>query len=118
MANFQVMGQLLVTLAHFEGQKFPWRIMVLQLLPFLIHKHLFNSYLIIAQFFYPCPNIFMFCRYAYSDDGSEEFDKDDTLTLIKPSPMPMKDVRGGPEARSLHGGNGLPSEDVEEEKTE
>ncbi|RVW52128.1 Transmembrane protein 87A [Vitis vinifera] len=57
-------------------------------------------------------------RYAYSDDGSEEFDKDDTLTLIKPSPMPMKDVRGGPEARSLHGGNGLPSEDVEEEKTE
>lgn len=57
-------------------------------------------------------------RYAYSDDGGEEFDKDDTLTLIKPSPMPMKDVRGGPEARSLHGGNGLPSEDVEEEKTE
>ena len=66
---------------------------------------------------YPCSNVICFNRYAYSDDGSEEFDKDDTLTLIKPSPMP-KDVRGGPETRSLHGGNSLPSEDVEEEKTE
>lgn len=61
---------------------------------------------------------YIFNRYAYSDDGSEEFDKDDTLTLIKPSSMPVKDVRGGLEPRSMHGDNGLPSEDAEEEKRE
>ncbi|MQL73670.1 hypothetical protein Taro_006032, partial [Colocasia esculenta] len=30
-------------------------------------------------------------RYAYSDDGSEEFDRDDTLSLIKPAPLQSKD---------------------------
>ncbi|XP_062087844.1 uncharacterized protein LOC133794567 [Humulus lupulus] len=51
-------------------------------------------------------------RYTYSDDGSEEFDRDDTtLTLIKPSPIPSKDVRPVPEVRSLDG-------DLEEDKTE
>lgn len=60
----------------------------------------------------------MFHRYAYSDDVGEEFDKDDTLTLIKPSTMPLKDARGGPETRSVLGGNGLTSEDTEDGKTE
>ncbi|XP_077240931.1 uncharacterized protein LOC143881621 [Tasmannia lanceolata] len=33
-------------------------------------------------------------RYAYSDEASEDFDKEDTLTLIKPAnPMPTKDTR-------------------------
>ncbi|EXC32299.1 Transmembrane protein 87A [Morus notabilis] len=58
-------------------------------------------------------------RYAYSDDGSEEFDRDDTtLTLIKPSPIPSKDVRSAPETRSLPGSNGLSNGDLEEDKTE
>ncbi|KAL5579594.1 hypothetical protein UlMin_012036 [Ulmus minor] len=58
-------------------------------------------------------------RYAYSDDGSEEFDKDETsLTLIKPSPLPSKDVRPASEARSLQGNNGLSNGDLEEDKTE
>ncbi|KAF4399354.1 hypothetical protein G4B88_022437 [Cannabis sativa] len=53
-------------------------------------------------------------RYTYSDDGNEEFDRDDTsLTLIKPSPIPSKDVRPVPEARSLDVDG-----DLEEDKTE
>ncbi|KAK6914671.1 Transmembrane protein GPR107/GPR108-like [Dillenia turbinata] len=46
-------------------------------------------------------------RYAYSEDASEEFDKENTLTLIKPSPMPSKDVRSVPEARPPLGNNGV-----------
>ncbi|KAM7471881.1 hypothetical protein LguiA_010064 [Lonicera macranthoides] len=57
-------------------------------------------------------------RYAYSDDGSDEFDKDDSLTLIKPSPMPAKDVRSSAEVRSLHSDNGSSNGDLEEDKTE
>uniref|UniRef100_A0A0V0ID52 Putative transmembrane protein 87A-like n=1 Tax=Solanum chacoense TaxID=4108 RepID=A0A0V0ID52_SOLCH len=57
-------------------------------------------------------------RYAYSDD-SEEFDKDITLTLIKPSPLPTKDVRIPSEVRSMPGGDGTSNGgDVEEDKTE
>ncbi|XP_004252401.1 uncharacterized protein [Solanum lycopersicum] len=57
-------------------------------------------------------------RYAYSDD-SEEFDKDITLTLIKPSPLPSKDVRIPFEVRSTPGGDGTSNGgDVEEDKTE
>ncbi|KAF5466354.1 hypothetical protein F2P56_016285 [Juglans regia] len=58
-------------------------------------------------------------RYAYSGDASDEFDKDDTnLTLIKPAPIPSKDVRSVPEARPVQGGNGVSNGDMEEEKTE
>ncbi|KAI3463212.1 hypothetical protein Pfo_019875 [Paulownia fortunei] len=56
-------------------------------------------------------------RYAYSsEDAGEEFDKDDTLTLIKPSPVASKDARS-PELRSSGSGNGLSQSDLEEEKT-
>ncbi|GAA0155834.1 G-protein coupled receptor [Lithospermum erythrorhizon] len=51
-------------------------------------------------------------RYAYSDDGSEEFDKDVTLTLIKPSPLPKFEARSNSDARSVETGNDS------EEKTE
>lgn len=57
-------------------------------------------------------------RYAYSDDGGDEFDKDDSLTLIKPSLIPSKDVRSAPEVRPAHGDNGLSNGDLEEDKTE
>ncbi|XP_071901306.1 uncharacterized protein [Coffea arabica] len=57
-------------------------------------------------------------RYAYSDDGGDEFDKDDSLTLIKPSLIPSKDVRSAPEVRLAHGDNGLSNGDLEEDKTE
>ena len=57
-------------------------------------------------------------RYAYSEEASEDFDKDDTtLTLIKPSPTPSKDFRA-PEARTVQGSNGVSNGDVEEDKTE
>lgn len=58
-------------------------------------------------------------RYAYSDDGSEEFDKDDSLTLIKPSPLPSMDVRSQSEMRPVNGGGGGLSNggDLEEDKT-
>ncbi|KAF7134906.1 hypothetical protein RHSIM_Rhsim08G0240700 [Rhododendron simsii] len=57
-------------------------------------------------------------RYAYSGDPSEEFDKDDTLTLIKPSPMPSKDIRSPTEVMPVYGGNGVSNGDTEEDKTE
>ncbi|KAE7999030.1 hypothetical protein FH972_003515 [Carpinus fangiana] len=58
-------------------------------------------------------------RYTYSEETSEEFDKDDTsLTLIKPSPIPSKDVRSAGEARPVQGSNGVSNGDLEEDKTE
>ncbi|XP_011079571.1 transmembrane protein 87A [Sesamum indicum] len=56
-------------------------------------------------------------RYAYSsEDAAEDFDKDETLKLIKPSPLASKDVRS-PELRSVGSGNGLSHTDLQEEKT-
>ena len=56
-------------------------------------------------------------RYAYSsEDAEEEFDKDDTLKLIKPSQLVPKDVRS-PEFESPTSGNGSPHSDLEQEKT-
>ncbi|CAA0822438.1 Lung seven transmembrane receptor family protein [Striga hermonthica] len=56
-------------------------------------------------------------RYAYSsEDAGEEFDKDEALTLIKPSPLVSKDIRS-PEQRSAGSGNGVPHADLEQEKT-
>lgn len=60
--------------------------------------------------------VYSFHRYAYSGDGSEDFDKDDTLTLIKPSPLPSKEVRTPSEVKPTLGGSG--NGDVEEDKTE
>ncbi|MED6193775.1 hypothetical protein PIB30_022693 [Stylosanthes scabra] len=58
-------------------------------------------------------------RYAYRDDGSEEFDRDETtLTLIKPSPISSKEVRSLPDERSVQGSNGVSNGDLEEDKTE
>lgn len=54
-------------------------------------------------------------RYAYS--GDEEFDRDDTLTLIKPAPMPSNDIRSPADAHESQGGKGLSNGDPEEEKT-
>lgn len=56
-------------------------------------------------------------RYAYSDDG-EEFDKDATFTLIKPSPLLPKDVRSQPEVRPTLGNSELSNGEVVEDKTE
>ncbi|CAL5395532.1 unnamed protein product [Camellia sinensis] len=58
--------------------------------------------------------------YTYSGEAGEEFDRDDnTLTLIKPSPMPSKDIRRPLEIGSVHGGNnGVSNSDLEEDKTE
>jgi hypothetical protein len=58
-------------------------------------------------------------RYAYRDDGSEEFDRDDTtLTLIKPSSILPKDVRSVPDARPVQGNNENSNDDLEEDKRE
>ncbi|KAL0341816.1 UNVERIFIED_CONTAM: Transmembrane protein 87A [Sesamum calycinum] len=56
-------------------------------------------------------------RYAYSsEDADEEFDRDETLQLIKPSPLASKDVRL-PEFRLPQSDNGLLHGNLEEEKT-
>ncbi|CAN4089163.1 unnamed protein product [Withania somnifera] len=56
-------------------------------------------------------------RYAYSDDG-EEFDKDATLTLIKPSPLLPKDFRNQPEVKPTLDSTELSNVDDVEDKTE
>ncbi|KAI8001972.1 Kinesin-like protein KIN-13B [Camellia lanceoleosa] len=64
--------------------------------------------------------LFPSLSYTYLGEASEEFDRDDnTLTLIKPSPMPSKDIRSPLEVGSVHGGNnGVSNVDLEEDKTE
>ncbi|OVA04229.1 Transmembrane receptor [Macleaya cordata] len=57
-------------------------------------------------------------RYAYSEETSEEFDKEDTLTLIKPSQVHTKDVPSSLEPRPSQSNNGSLNEDLEEDKTE
>ncbi|KAL5698331.1 hypothetical protein ACHQM5_029384 [Ranunculus cassubicifolius] len=39
-------------------------------------------------------------RYAYTEESSEEFDKEETLTLIKPSHIFSKDVRSSPDFKT------------------
>ena len=57
-------------------------------------------------------------RYTYSDDASDEFDRDDgTLTLIKPSTIPSKDVQSSLEPRPVQANNGASNGDSEEDKT-
>jgi len=63
-------------------------------------------------------------RYAYSGDGTEDFDRDETsLSLIKPGPIPSKDIRSSSHSSdtvsslssaSLDAHNG----DIEEDKRE
>ncbi|KAI8013352.1 hypothetical protein LOK49_LG05G03379 [Camellia lanceoleosa] len=77
-----------------------------------------------SPFCFPDPKmatvLFPSLSYTYSGEASEEFDRDDnTLTLIKPSPMPSKDIRSPLEVGSIHGGNnGVSNVDLEEDKTE
>ncbi|XP_076890409.1 uncharacterized protein LOC143541473 [Bidens hawaiensis] len=54
------------------------------IIPAFWHVLSFSLLCVICALWAPSQNSM---RYAYSDDGSEEFDKDDTLTLIKPSPV-------------------------------
>ncbi|GMP66038.1 hypothetical protein CsSME_00026565 [Camellia sinensis var. sinensis] len=76
--------------------------------------------LIVNYFLVSTLNIFTCGSYTYSGEASEEFDRDDnTLTLIKPSPMPSKDIRSPLEVGSVHGGNnGVWNVDLEENKIE
>lgn len=57
-------------------------------------------------------------RYAYSEDADEEFDRSNTLTLIKPVPMPSRDLSSAAELRPLQSGSGLTNVDIEEDKRE
>lgn len=57
-------------------------------------------------------------RYAYSDDVGEEFDWDESsLTLVKTSAMPWKDVRSATESRPVQANDNESNGDVEEDKT-
>ncbi|CAL9109479.1 unnamed protein product [Musa acuminata var. zebrina] len=62
-------------------------------------------------------------RYAYSDDGTEDFEREDSLFLIKPVPIPSKDARSSAslmEAKVTVSTNATAShdEDSEEDKRE
>lgn len=60
------------------------------IIPAFWHVLSFSLLCVICALWAPSQNSM---RYAYSDDGSEEFDKDDTLMLIKPSPVSTKRSR-------------------------
>ncbi|KAJ8484987.1 hypothetical protein OPV22_017472 [Ensete ventricosum] len=49
----------------------------------------FSLLCVIADLWAPSQNSM---RYAYSDDGTEDFDLEDSLSLIKPGPIPSKDA--------------------------
>lgn len=77
-----------------------------------------DSYSLLSTHFILIEFICNTSRYAYFDD-SEEFDNDETLTLIKLSPLPSKDARSQSEVRSTLGGNEASNGgDLEEDKTE
>ncbi|XP_047341979.1 transmembrane protein 87A-like [Impatiens glandulifera] len=58
-------------------------------------------------------------RYTYTEESNEEdFDKDDTLTFIKPSPVPSKDLRSQPEVKDQQSNIIDSTDDLEEDKTE
>ncbi|XP_008784333.2 transmembrane protein 87B-like [Phoenix dactylifera] len=62
-------------------------------------------------------------RYAYSDDASEDFEREDTLSLIKPKPIPSKDgwsSSASPDAKAPLNINTTTSHngDMEEDKRE
>eukprot|EP00262_Sarcandra_glabra_P004938 TRINITY_DN16175_c0_g2_i1.p1 TRINITY_DN16175_c0_g2~~TRINITY_DN16175_c0_g2_i1.p1 ORF type:complete len:129 (-),score=22.38 TRINITY_DN16175_c0_g2_i1:226-612(-) len=55
-------------------------------------------------------------RYAYSEDAAEEFEREDTLTLIKPAtPILFKDEKA---TRTVHNTDTLNGDDPEEDKRE
>lgn len=76
---------------------------------FYVHiSHLYLTFVVVLD------------RYAYRNDGSEEFDRDETtLTLIKPSSISTKDVRSVPDVRPVQDNNGTSNDDdLEEDKRE
>ncbi|KAJ0794459.1 putative transmembrane protein GPR107/GPR108 [Helianthus annuus] len=78
------------------------------IIPAFWHVLSFSLLCVICALWAPSQNSM---RYAYSDDGSEEFDKDDTLTLIKPSPVPIS-------AKDVGDVRSEDDVDLEEDKTE
>ncbi|CAA7400758.1 unnamed protein product [Spirodela intermedia] len=57
-------------------------------IPAFWHGLSFSLLCIICALWAPSQNS---TRYAYSDDGSEELDQEDTISLIKPAPLRSKD---------------------------
>lgn len=63
------------------------------------------------------------CRYAYSDEANEDFEKEDTLTLIKPATLATNEAwktSAHADTKTMQSGNGGPlnDEDLEEDKRE
>ncbi|CAL9097555.1 unnamed protein product [Musa acuminata var. zebrina] len=80
----------------------------------------FSLLCVIADLWAPSQNS---TRYAYSDDGTEDFDREDSLSLIKPGPISSKDTRGSAasiDARAAVTSNTTTSNngDIEEDKRE
>ncbi|RZR95092.1 hypothetical protein BHM03_00023901 [Ensete ventricosum] len=80
----------------------------------------FSLLCVIAALWAPSQNSM---RYAYSDDGSEDFDREDSLSLIKPGPVSSKDTRGSAglmDARAAVSNDTTTSHDgdIEEDKRE
>ncbi|KAK9734441.1 hypothetical protein RND81_04G139900 [Saponaria officinalis] len=79
------------------------------IIPAFWHVFSFSLLCVICILWAPSQNS---TRYAYS--GDEDFDKDDTLTLIKPAPIPS-DIRNPSD--TIHGNFGSSNGDSELEKT-
>ncbi|PWA96667.1 lung seven transmembrane receptor family protein [Artemisia annua] len=85
------------------------------IIPAFWHVLSFSLLCVISALWAPSQNSM---RYAYSDDGSEEFDEDELLMFMKPSLLPKKDVGSPTEVRSAHSDDGAFGGDMEEDKTE
>nr|GEY17423.1 transmembrane protein 87A [Tanacetum cinerariifolium] len=85
------------------------------IIPAFWHVLSFSLLCVISALWAPSQNSM---RYAYSDDGSEEFDEDELLMFMKPSLLPTKDVGSPTEVRSAHSDDGVFGGDMEEGKTE
>ncbi|KAG6491277.1 transmembrane protein 87A-like [Zingiber officinale] len=60
-------------------------------------------------------------RFAYSDDGSEDFDREESLSLIKPGPIPPKETHSSTDAKAALVFNTTTNShngDIEEDKRE
>ncbi|XP_074591328.1 uncharacterized protein LOC141847237 [Curcuma longa] len=77
----------------------------------------FSVLCVIAVLWAPSQNL---TRFAYSEDGFEDFDREESLSLIKPGPIPPKDTHSSTDAKTTSGFNTTDShnEDIEEDKRE
>ncbi|KAJ0981103.1 hypothetical protein J5N97_009358 [Dioscorea zingiberensis] len=86
------------------------------IIPAFWHVLSFSLLCVICALWAPSQNSM---RYAYSDDANEDFDRESSLALIKPGPIPSKDSQKlDPETASTFNSPNPHNGDIEEDKRE